>query len=369
MGGMRQGREVELPLPERKSPFDMMRIALAATLLLVTVAGCRQRNDGNGTVRCMPGEMVEIGCAAGCGIGMCMGDATLRFCDGTLDPRACQTTSDSTQFVQIDDTSCGGLCPFGRVTCPASGSITVVPGSIGSGADCVWAASPLGILPPGGRGAEIVSCTPGAAVRIGCSDECGIGHCASGTARLRLCDGGAVTTSECQAGPLGHEVLDVTDASVLGSDCDFHCPEAVVTCPASGMIAVSPSAFGGASDFWCQWESVEPPTRADDVASCTPGTRVAVGCAAGCNVGSCVGNGGLRVCDGGLTAEQCRSASSTLGESFGSATCDSSCPETVVTCPASGAITVVSAASFSSGPSFGEGFACDWSVRPAGIGE
>lgn len=344
-----------------------MKRLLLATVLLGTIAGCHNRNDQPGTVHCNPGEIVEIGCASACGLGMCMGDATLRFCDGNLDPSSCQHSSDSTMFVSIDD-SCGTLCPFGRVTCPASGAITVVPGAIGS-ADCVWESRNLGVLPPGGRGAEVIACTPGAPMRVGCSDTCGIGHCASSTAELDLCDG-TVAPSMCGTGASGVQVLEVTDSSVSGTGCDFHCPEAVVTCPASGMLTVSPRALGSATDFWCQWDAVSPPHHADDLVQCTPGTRVVVGCAAGCNAGSCVGNGGIRVCDGALTAADCRAQSTgNLGDAYGRSSCDDNCPETVVTCPPSGAITVVSAASFTSTPSFDEGFACDWTTRPAGLGE
>ncbi len=347
----------------------MPRLALTLVLVLpaLVAAGCRQRNDLPATIRCTPGETVEIGCAAGCGLGMCQGDPTLRFCDGTLSASECGHATDTTTFAMIDDTSCGGLCPFGRITCPPSGAVTVVPGTAsGSSASCAWAADNLGVLPPGGRGAEIITCTAGAPVRVGCSDACGIGHCASSTARIRICDG-VVTTGDCQSGPLGHWVLDVTTAS-SGSDCDFRCPEAVVTCPSSGMLTVSPSAIGSAADYWCQWEAVEPPHHADDVVSCSPGARLVVGCAAGCNAGACVGRGGIRVCDGGITAAECRTTTTRLGDSFGSSSCDDACPETVVVCPASGALTVVSGASFSSADP-AEGFACDWVVRAAGLGE
>jgi len=345
----------------------MNRFSLAV-LVLVSLVGCRATDDGARTISCMPGELVEIGCAAGCGIGSCTGDATLRFCDGTLSPNDCAHTSDGTMFVSIDDSSCGGLCPFGRVACPASGSITVVPGALGSSrADCHWGSNNLGTP----RGAEIVSCTPGTPMQIGCSDTCGIGHCAEGSARLRICDG-VVTTGDCASGSgtaLGHWMLSVTDSSG-GSGCDTRCPEAVVSCPASGLITVSPSALSTTTrDFFCQWEAVEAPHRDDGMVSCTPGTRVVVGCAAGCHVGACLGEGGIRVCDGGLTAAQCEASSaSNLAQAYGSSSCDTHCPETVVTCPASGAITVISRASFSSS-SPEQGFGCNWAVRPAGIGE
>lgn len=346
--------------------------ALFAFAVLALAPGCRARSDAAGTIRCNPGETVEIGCAAGCGLGSCEGDPTLRFCDGTLSTGDCGRATDTTSFAQIDDTSCGGLCPFDRVVCPASGAITVVPGAAGgSRAVCNWEANDLGVLPPGGRGAEIISCTPGAPIRVGCSDACGIGHCAADTARIRICDG-VVTTGDCQSGPLGNWVLDVTSSSTTssGSDCDFDCPEAVVPCPASGMLTIAPSARSGSADYWCQWEAVEAPHRADDVVACTPGSRVVVGCAAGCNVGSCVGQGGIRVCDGGLTTADCAAASSTdaLAQEYGSSSCDSSCPDAVVVCPASGALTVISRASFST-PSATDGFGCDWAVRPAGLGE
>jgi hypothetical protein len=351
----------------------MTRLALLSSLAVLALAsGCRAHTDGPGTIRCMPGEVIEVGCAAGCGIGSCSGDPLLRLCDGSLGARDCANATTAASFRELDDApSCGGLCPFGRVVCPASGSITVVPGG-SSSASCNWESENLGVLPPGGRGAEIISCTPGAPMRVGCSDTCGIGSCDPGTARLRICDG-TVTTSDCQAGPSGNWVLDVTTStsSSQGSDCDNRCPELVVACPASGTLTVSPgaSSFGGGGDFWCRWDAVEAPHRDDGTVPCTPGARVVVGCAAGCDVGACLGNGGIRVCDGGLTPADCRASGSTnLGNAFGRSSCDDACPETVVTCPPSGAITVVSASSFSS-PAVYEAFACDWSVRAAGLGE
>lgn len=347
----------------------MLRSVVITFAVLVLVAGCRQHEGGPATIRCMPGETVEIGCAAGCGLGSCSGDPTLRLCDGTLSTGACGDATDTTTFAQVDDTSCGGLCPFSRVTCPASGAITVVPGG-SSRATCAWMANDLGVLPPGGRGAAIITCRPGVPMRVGCSDMCGIGHCAAGSARVRICDG-VVTTSDCQTGASGHWVLDVTDAQVNGSHCDYRCPEAVVYCPTSGMLTVSPSAIGSAAEYWCQWEAVEAPHRADGTVPCTPGTRVAVGCAAGCHVGSCLGEGGIRVCDGGLTPADCDASTSTsaLAQVYGHASCDAACPEAVVVCPASGALTVIARAAFGTASDPELGFGCNWDVRPAGLGE
>ena len=332
-----------------------------AVLACLSILGCHATDDGARTVSCTPGELVEIGCASSCGIGSCSGDARLRFCDGTLSAGDCAHQSDSTMFVDIDDSTCGGLCPFGRVTCPASGSITVVPGATGSGrADCHWDSQNLGTP----RGAEIVTCTPGAPMQVGCSDMCGIGHCSEGTARLDICDG-VVTTGDCGSSmgtALGHWHLDVTDStSSSGSGCDTRCPEAVVFCPTSGLITVSPSALSsGSSDFFCQWAAVEAPHREDGTVSCTPGARIAVGCAAGCNVGACVGQGGIRVCDGGLTTAQCDASSGTnLAQVYGRSSCDDECPEAVVACPASGAITVISRAAFGTASDPEQGFGCN----------
>lgn len=334
--------------------------AVSVLALLSLAAGCRQRTDVAGTVTCTPGEVIEVGCAQGCGIGSCEGDPTLRLCDGTLSPDACSALTDTSMYVQVDDSSCGGLCADARVTCPASGLVTVVPGAVGgSRTVCNWASRSLGTP----RGAEIVACTPGAAVQVGCSDACGIGSCTLGTARLRICDG-TVGTSACQSGPSGSWVYSVTSSE--GSSCDTRCPEAVVTCPASGTLAVSPSSSSTAGgDYFCRWETVEHMGRPSGTVDCTPGARIVVGCAAGCNVGSCFGQGAIRVCDGGISAADCLAAASPLAREYGSSSCDDACPGAVLTCPPSGAITV--AVEQNLDPQ--EGFACDWAVRAAGLGE
>jgi hypothetical protein len=184
-----------------------------------------------------------------------------------------------------------------------------------------------------------------------------------------------VTTGDCASSSgtaLGHWHLDVTDSNINGSGCDSRCPEAVVPCPASGLITVAPSAISSSasSTFFCQWDAVEAAHREDGTVSCTPGTRIAVGCAAGCHVGACLGEGGIRVCDGGLTTAQCDASSGTnLAQVYGRSSCDDQCPEAVLACPPSGAITVISRAAFGSASDPEQGFGCNWDVRPAGIGE
>lgn len=330
-------------------------------LLVAALAGCRNGGTSAAIEECVPGETLVVGCAASCGIGRCEGDPVLRICDGALGLGGCGEAATG-MFVDTDD-SCSSLCPRTRVVCPASGSIAVLTRGIGSGRYlCEWEAEHRGILPPGGRAGETISCTAGAPVEVGCSLACGVGEC-DGNASLRVCDG-TVPVADCVMGST--VVLRETSSS---SGCDTRCPQFVVTCPPSGSLTVVPrnTSFGGGSDdYWCEWQAVPAPNRAGATEVCSPGQRYFVGCAAGCGMGSCEGDGNIRACDGNVTPAACLAitdVSMTLGQSNRSS-CDGDCPQLAVACPASGALTVVSFSSYED-----EGFGCDWTMRPAGIGE
>ena len=72
---------------------------------------------------CVPGEVLTLGC--GCTIpGSCIGDPMLRICEGSA---ACGTTA---ALAKVDDTC--GVCPQLEVTCPPSGTYSVLTGSFGS---------------------------------------------------------------------------------------------------------------------------------------------------------------------------------------------------------------------------------------------
>jgi hypothetical protein len=95
-----------------------------------------------------------------------------------------------------------------------------------------------------GRGAEIVGCTAGLEVTIGCGSR-GLGSCV-GDPILTVCDGGSGPAIDCvnssAPGFLG-----------LNDDDTGRCPGVTVTCPASGQIAVRPSAFSGIPE--CNWQT------------------------------------------------------------------------------------------------------------------
>lgn len=99
-----------------------------------------------------------------------------------------------------------------------------------------------------GRGSEIVSCTPGALVTVACGAD-GIGSC-EGDPILTVCDGAFVTEFQC--GESGFDRLGRND------DFDFsvsRCPAVDVTCPASGLLSIRPTAFTGFPT--CFWDAVE----------------------------------------------------------------------------------------------------------------
>ena len=82
------------------------------------------------------------------------------------------------------------------------------------------------------------SCTPGAAVEIGCGAMCGLGTC-TGDPMIRVCPGEA----EC------------ANATALDSDddmCGMLCPLVSFTCPPGGRYTVLTGAWAGTSlDYTC----------------------------------------------------------------------------------------------------------------------
>ncbi len=95
-----------------------------------------------------------------------------------------------------------------------------------------------------GRGAELVSCTAGLEVTIGCGSR-SLGSCV-GDPIITVCDGSSGAAIEC---------VDSSSPGYLGRNDDDtgRCPGLTVTCPASGQIAVRPSAFSGVPE--CNWET------------------------------------------------------------------------------------------------------------------
>lgn len=329
---------------------------LSLSVLLVLAAGCKNTRPGVGVGEetCIPGETLVIGCAEECGLGSCEGFARIRVCDGAVGRNDCEAAADG-MFVRIDGNSCGGgsSCPRGRVTCPPSGSVIIAPfGSLGDWY-CDWEVEHRGILPPGGRGGETVTCTPGEVYAVGCAQACGLGECA-GSPSMRVCDG-TLSVTEC------------TDAAsrTLDSGTSFRscngCPHRVVRCPESGRMTIAPRTTG---DQLCEWDVRNAPHRPDGSETCSPGQRIVVGCAEGCGLGACAAETILRVCEGNTTPEQCALDSASYLAEDGDASCDSNCPQVAVTCPGTGEITVVTRGWGEDDP-----YACDWAVRAAGIGE
>jgi hypothetical protein len=71
---------------------------------------------------CTPGEELYVGCGMACGLGTCVDDPVLRVCEGD---GACGARA----ALASDDDSCGNYCPRARITCPASGTFTVLTGN------------------------------------------------------------------------------------------------------------------------------------------------------------------------------------------------------------------------------------------------
>ena len=108
----------------------------------------------------------------------------------------------------------------------------------------VGCAGPTGTV---GRGAELVSCTSGMNVTVACGAS-ELGSC-TGDPILTVCDGATTAALDCAS----------TSAGYIGSNDDFappdRCPSVTVVCPASGSLAVKPTAFSGVPT--CTWATRE----------------------------------------------------------------------------------------------------------------
>ncbi len=100
-----------------------------------------------------------------------------------------------------------------------------------------------------GRGAELVSCSPGMDITVACGVD-GLGSC-SGDPILTICDGSMATDPLTCTDSSAPGYIDRNDDA--GSGADRLCSSVTVTCPASGSIAVRPSAFSGVPT--CNWET------------------------------------------------------------------------------------------------------------------
>jgi hypothetical protein len=101
-------------------------------------------------------------------------------------------------------------------------------GSAGPSRDCGWTV--------GGT----LSCRPGAAVRVGCGADCGLGSC-SGDAVIRVCDS-----------------VSCTSARSLGENddaCGSLCPVTNVVCPPSGRLFVLTGPFSAGNAYTCSFVS------------------------------------------------------------------------------------------------------------------
>jgi len=99
----------------------------AAVGLGALAPGCGPRRGDrlhrpDGAASCAPGTPVVVACDNE-GLGVCSGDPTLRVCDGTGSVSACWTGAG--QLAEDDDGG-GGLCPRATLTCPVTGTLTVV---------------------------------------------------------------------------------------------------------------------------------------------------------------------------------------------------------------------------------------------------
>lgn len=114
----------------------------------------------------------------------------------------------------------------------------VIALGLAGGALAAGCAGPTGTV---GRGAELISCTSGMNVTIGCGAS-GLGSC-SGDPILTVCDGATTAPLDCDS------------ANSLGRNDDYappdRCPAVTVVCPTSGSLAVKPTAFSGVPT--CQW--------------------------------------------------------------------------------------------------------------------
>lgn len=102
------------------------------------------------------------------------------------------------------------------------------------------------------RGAEIVDCTPGAHIWVGCNQACSLGTC-SGDPWMLICDGDT-PIAECDDDAV---LIESDDASEF---CYSTCPLAELRCPASGHITVTLRGYPlRTSQFTCDWRVEERP--------------------------------------------------------------------------------------------------------------
>jgi len=105
-----------------------------AVALAWCVCGCGpRRGDGrahrpDGAASCTPGAVLAVACDNE-GVGVCTGDPKLRVCDGATSVPACWSGEGE---LAEDDDGGDGLCPRATVTCPASGTLTVVTTDFGA---------------------------------------------------------------------------------------------------------------------------------------------------------------------------------------------------------------------------------------------
>ncbi len=195
---------------------------------------------------CTPGEHVEVGCSAACGLGSCTGDPLLRICPGT--DSSCLR---SAALSRSD--GCNSPCPKSSFTCPPGGAYTVWTGEdepstcdlqtttepapdllapcpgddSGEGRDCGWTT------------ASSHACNPGFEYWVGCNPGlCGLDVCPGDEAQhgldaiactgdpvLRVCPGDA----PCPASAA---------LSLQNDNCGSTCPAALFTCPPGGSYTV-----------------------------------------------------------------------------------------------------------------------------------
>jgi hypothetical protein len=102
------------------------------------------------------------------------------------------------------------------------------------------------------RGGEIVTCTPGTHIWVGCNAACSLGSC-TGDPWIGICDGNTALSS-CNEDTRIAENDDSTDI------CFSTCPIVRLVCPASGRITVTlRSERSRRSAFTCDWRVEERP--------------------------------------------------------------------------------------------------------------
>ncbi len=206
---------------------------------------------------------------------------------------------------------------------------------------------------PHTRPADVVPCTPGMMLQVGCADS--IGRFCSGDPNIRVCDG-ATLPADCVEGATSQLAFDDDGG---GSNC----PVAQLLCPTSGRITVVPDGTGS---WVCPWAVGDASLvdRGPESLSCTPGAMLAAGCD-GVIGDVCRGDPTIRVCDGNLTAEACIATTPPLVQNDDSGTAGAHlCPLGRFTCPPSGRITVVPQG-YNSRP--GSEWDCRWDIGAPAI--